>query len=163
MSNITSRQAPPFPSRRSASPLRQHRSRRRRIEPRSLIVLLCSVVLITGSGCTTTRTIDSPGEPGELHPGDAVKVSLRDGRELELRFVEWTVDHFVGRDQTDALRMIERRHISHLEIARVSAIRTGLLVATIAGVVLAVVAAYVKENLAPPFAPGAGSATGPGR
>lgn len=80
-----------------------------------------------------------------MKAGDAVKATLRDGRELELIFVEETAHHIVGRDRTGSVRKISRQDISSLEVTKVSAVRTVLMVGGI--LLVCELAEYVAASL----------------
>lgn len=105
----------------------------RRFDARSLIVALCATALISASACSTTRIISPLGEPGkkEVEAGDTVTVVLLDGRELELVFVEETDCYIVGRDATNAIHRIPRPDIRYLEVTKISAGKTVLMVGAV--------------------------------
>ncbi|MGH8196264.1 MAG: hypothetical protein ACREQ8_17990 [Woeseiaceae bacterium] len=130
MSSITSGRAP--------ATFRQRARGFRHFAPRLPILILLSTGLLSGPGCTTTRAIDplhqSTTQAG-LDAGDTVKATLRDGRKLELVLVEETASHIVARDRTDFVHTIPRDDISFLEVTEISAVRTVLLVGSIALVV----------------------------
>ena len=106
--------------------------------PVALIALAAMLALC--AGCTTTRTVESPtvSVQEELSPGDDFRVSLRNGGQLELSFVEATPEHLAGRDGADELRAIPWADIARLEFSQVDVGRTTLLV--LAGVAVAVAA-----------------------
>lgn len=125
-------------SHRDSTTFREQACRYRRLDPRAVILVVLSTALVFGPGCTTTRTIvpqsQSAGNSG-LKAGDTVKATLRDGRELELIFVEETTDHIVGRDAMNSVRTIPRKQILYLQSTTVSAAKTVLLVGGIALVI----------------------------
>lgn len=103
---------------------------------RSVIPVLCAVALLSAPGCTTTRTLDPQSQPsttGELKAGDTVKVTLQDGTECDITFVEQTPESITGRDGEGGERTTSRQDISFLQVESISTGRTLLLVG---GVVL---------------------------
>ena len=116
------------------------------------VLLLASFVV----ACTTTRTIDV-GTPSafaeEVHPGDRVAITTRDGQELAFEVVRVEEDALVG-----ATERVQRDEIAKLEVTRLSPARTAGLAAGVAGggVLLAVmVAGFVFLAVAPAMILGA--------
>ena len=105
------------------------------------VLVLASFVV----ACTTTQPIDLGAASAlaeEVHPGDDVTITTRDGRELTFEVVRVEDDALVG-----ATERVERDEIAELEVTRLSPLRTaglaggGLLLAgIITGVALFFVA-----------------------
>lgn len=105
---------------------------------RTGIPLFCVIALISGSGCTTTRIIDPQSRlptASELKSGDTVKVTLTDGSELDIIFLEETAEHIIGRDRQGAAHTISRQDIAFLEARSLS---TGKNLLLVGGIVLIV-------------------------
>jgi hypothetical protein len=104
--------------------------------------LLCAVALIS-AGCTTTRTLDPQSQSstmGEMKSGDTVKLTLTDGTELDLTFVDQTSEHIIGRDRNGVEHTIVRQDISVLQVRSASTGKSLLLVGGVALLVGAVLA-----------------------
>lgn len=96
-------------------------------EPRSLLAHFSCMAVLAASGCTTLHTVEPQGEAGTsggIEPGETVVVSLRDGRELELSFVDWTSAGLTGTDEVGILQKIESRDIARVEVERYSVVRS---------------------------------------
>ena len=107
----------------------------RSISSRLGIPLFCAVAVISAPGCTTTRTIDFQGKSsttGELKSGDTVKVTLTDGTECDLTFVDQMPGHIIGTDRNGVEHTIARQDISVLQVRSASTGRTLLLVGGVA-------------------------------
>lgn len=89
------------------------------------IAAVVAAALVVAS-CTTTRPID-PGAPAslveEVQPGDRVKITTRDGRELEFEVVTVEPDALVGAEQR-----VARGEIANLEVTQTSVAKTSALV-----------------------------------
>ncbi|MEX2126213.1 MAG: hypothetical protein WD795_20140 [Woeseia sp.] len=142
-----------LPAFRHTAPTHRHRQRLA-LDSQSLMVMFCSMFLIFG-GCTTTQTVDLQSKAvtqDDPKPGDAVVVSLRNGRKLELTVVEWTAEQLVGTDQSGSRHTIAREDITQLEATRISGGKATTLVVAFAIIALSVmiVNAYA-QSWAPPI------------
>ena len=99
------------------------------------ICLMCSTVA-TSSGCVTMRTINPPVTPtspfGDLKPGDELALTLNDGRRVRIEVDRIDADTIVSREGV----RYARADIARLQVRRISAARTSLLVV---GIVVGVV------------------------
>ena len=109
------------------------------------IPLIYAVALILAPGCTTTRTIDPQSQPSamrEVRSGDTVKLTLTDGTELDMTFVDQTPGHIIGTDRNGLEHTIARRDISVLKVRSSSGGMTLLLVGGVVLLVGAILAVH---------------------
>lgn len=107
------------------------------------IPLICAVALVSAPGCTTTRTIDAQNlsTMGEVRSGDTVEVTLTDGTEIDMKFVEQTPGNIIGTDRNGLQQTIAREGISQLQVRSNSTGKTLLLVSGVALLVGGILAA----------------------
>lgn len=98
----------------------------------SLVVHFSCAAMLALSGCTTMQTVE-PQAASELEPGQTVFVSLRDGSEVELSFMDWTSEGLTGTDETGILQKYESEDIARVGVQRYSTAKSvGLGVAVVA-------------------------------
>lgn len=109
------------------------------------IAAVVAAALVVAS-CTTTRPID-PGAPAriveEVQPGDRVKITTRDGRELEFEVVTVEPDALVGAEQRVARGEIANLEVTQTSVAKTSALVGGIYLAFLLVMVLLGVGAAV--------------------
>jgi hypothetical protein len=107
-------------------------------EPKAVVALLCSLFLVS-SGCTTTRSFSSADAiQDDLRPGDDVTLVLTDGRELELSVTEVTSEQLNGLDRGGVAHSVPSGDIAHVDVTRISAMKTVLLLLSFASLALLV-------------------------
>lgn len=120
------------------------------LTPRSLAVWLCSMTVAVAPGCTTMHTIETPAAQeswAEVQAGDAVALTLRDGRQVELEFVERTGRAVIGRDASGTSLAVESADIEYAGVERFSAGRSVWLGVAVVGVGFAAAAADVGKSV----------------
>ena len=126
------------------------------LTPRALAVWLCAATIAGAPGCTAMRTIEAPAAQeswAEIQAGDTVALTLRDGRQVELKFVERTDQAVTGRDASGTSLTVESTDIESAKVERLSAGRNVLLGVTVVGVGFAVAAAEVGKSLTDSLTP----------
>lgn len=107
-------------------------------EPKAVVALLCSLFLVS-SGCTTTQSFSSAeAMQDDLRPGDDVTLVLTDGRELELSVTEVTSERLDGLDHAGLAHSVPSGDIAHVDVTRISAVKTVLLLLSFASLALVV-------------------------
>jgi hypothetical protein len=107
-------------------------------ESKAVVALLCSLCLVS-SGCTTTRSFSSAeGMQDDLRRGDDVTLVLKDGRELELSVTEVTSERLDGLDRAGVAHSVASGDIAHVDVTRISAMKTVLLLLSFASLALMV-------------------------
>ncbi|HLU05334.1 MAG TPA: hypothetical protein VKZ91_02165 [Woeseiaceae bacterium] len=128
----------------------------RLLTPRALAVWLCVATIAVAPGCTTMHSIDAPAAQeswAEIQKGDALELTLRDGRQVEFKFVERTGHAVIGRDASGTSLTVESTDIEYAKVERFSAGRSALLGVAVVSVGFAAAAADVGESLTDPLTP----------
>lgn len=104
--------------------------------------------------CTSSRTIDV-GAPSalaeEVHPGDQVAITTREGQELQFEVVRVERDALVGTTERVSLDDIAQLEVTRLSPARTAGLAGGsmLLVVVVAGLVFLAVAPAIILGATP--------------
>lgn len=108
---------------------------------RGVVLLACSAMLVTGTGCTTMAVLTPPaaGQPAmPLDANDTAAVRLKSGVTRVLQVTDISVERLSGTEaDTGRAVSIAVDEIESVEVKRLDRARTGLLVL---GIILALVA-----------------------
>ncbi|HZD51549.1 MAG TPA: hypothetical protein VE175_00750 [Woeseiaceae bacterium] len=112
------------------------RSRRWNRSTSAWAAVLIVVLAVSGPGCSTTRDLHpQTAAPQNALAGVPVTAVMNDGRRIEMKVVESSTEYLTGTDSSGNTHLLRVQDIQSLEVSRVSAGRTGLLVLGIAATI----------------------------